>query len=77
MKLYDKTIEELVEMDRVLCADPANRNPDTDSIFLYDRKTQDKLLKIGRAIADKVYEGKKERGEYVNEEGYSGRQSKR
>jgi len=74
--LKDMTMEELVEEDRRLCADPANAG-DAGGLYLHNEKTRKKLDQIARLIADKVAERRAARGEKINTEGYSGRQTNR
>lgn len=77
MNLDGKTNAELVAMDAALCQDPQNANTGDGGLNLYNRKTQRKLEEIRRQIAWNMKQGMKARGEYINEDGYSGRKCNR
>lgn len=50
-KLFEKySLAELQEIQSKLMNDPANRNADKDSIFIYNKRTRDKLRDIDWAI---------------------------
>ena len=57
IKLYDKTIPELVQMMEELTSNPKNKNY-IPSIFVYNKATQKKLDKIGEEIQYKIKQNK-------------------
>lgn len=78
MDLHGKTTEELLAMIRQIEDDPKNQIPrGSGSIWLYTPKARKRLDQIALALALKTREKRKLAGEYVDESGYSGRQSKR
>ena len=76
MKLEGRTIKELEAMIMAIHNDPKNKGED-GSIFLLSKSAMKKTEDIAREIAHKIRQGKIERGEYVNDAGYSGRKSNR
>lgn len=57
--LYKKhSIAQLNEMRKALCADPANRNTEVGSIFIYTRTAHQRLDAIARAIYFHMQDGK-------------------
>lgn len=76
MKLKDKTNSELTLMREVITSDDVNRNP-PGSFWKYKPSARRKLDAIDRAITANLRAAKIARGEAVNDEGYSGRQTNR
>ena len=75
MKLDGLTNAQLIEMRQKLEADPTNRQ--TDSIFMFTPACRKKFDKIDRQIQHNIRAAKLARGEYVNDEGYSGAKQNR
>ena len=76
MKLEGKTNEKLVAMADEITSDIKNLMP-RGNLFLFTEAARKKLDKINRAIANNVKDMRIARGEKINNEGYSGRQSRR
>lgn len=75
MKLEGKTNPELQALARAIEDNPVNQQ--TGSIFKYTPAATRKLDAIARQITFNLISAKKARGEFVNEAGYSGRQTNR
>jgi hypothetical protein len=56
------TMEQLVVLMKKIQEDPANKNPDPHSIYLYSPKAKKKLDLISRAITEKLAEKKQSEG---------------
>lgn len=76
MKLDDKTTEELLEMQRAIEADPANKS-DGQGLYLYTPKAIKKLGEITRQITHNMAMKRAAEGRPVVADGYSGRKSNR
>ena len=68
--------EELLAKIEAIESDPKNHNPE-GSFYLYTAAARKRLDKLRMAVASNIRAAKIARGEYVNDEGYSGRNSKR
>jgi hypothetical protein len=69
--------EKLLAKIAAIEADPNNLNPPGSSLFIYKPAARKRLEKLARDITDIIRQEKLARGETINDEGYSGRQSKR
>jgi hypothetical protein len=75
-KLYSKyTMQQLTDLRSKLCDNPDNKSG--TGLYLYKPKVRKKLDDIDRAITFHLADLRKERGQPINEAGYSGRNSKR
>ena len=75
MKLDDLSNKQLHALMLEIESDPKNQNPDKKSIFRYTKEANKKLDKIRWAITNNLRKERLARGEYINDAGYSGRQS--
>lgn len=76
MKLDGKTTEELLEMQRAIEADPANKS-DGRGLSIYTPKASKKLDAIARQITHNLVMKRVAEGRPVVVDGYSGRKSNR
>jgi len=50
IRLSEKSMKELLAIQQAICNDPAQRNPNPDSIFIYKPSARRRLNDIGWAI---------------------------
>lgn len=75
-KLIDRTTQECLALIAAIEANPKNQNP-PGSFWKYTAAARAKIDKLMREIRSNMRAEKIARGEPVNDEGYSGRQSNR
>lgn len=75
MKLIGKMNDELQALRVQIESNPANQQ--TGSLFKYTPSARKKLDAIAWAITANLRAAKLARGEYINDAGYSGRQTNR
>jgi hypothetical protein len=73
MNFDDKSIADIYKMILVIEDDPANKNTEKGSIFIYTKKAMKRLDKLRWEITYKLIDKKKENGTFVETGGYSGR----
>jgi hypothetical protein len=73
MNFDNKTIQDIQDMIQKITDDPASKNPDKDSIFIYTKQASNKMGKLAQEITYKMIDKKKENGTFVETGGYSGR----
>lgn len=76
MKLANKTLEELIAIEKALCEDPGNKAPPGE-LNLYTPKARKKMAKVREEIADRIKQKRIARGDIINTSGYSGRKQNR
>ena len=70
------SLEELTVARKAIEDEPGSRNPPGE-LFLFTPKVRKRLDRIDRLIQFRTGEARKARGEKINQEGYSGRQTNR
>ncbi len=75
MKFNNLSNSELNDLRIKIESDPKSKNPDLKSIFKFTNEAQKKLDKIARAITQNMREKRLANGKYIDDSGYSGRQS--
>ena len=61
MNISNKSLEQLLELQKQLSEDPSNKLPKGTSIYIYNEKTRKTLDKLAWAIAEKVAESRGQR----------------
>jgi len=73
--IVGRTTEELVGMRKAIEGLSESKNRDSSSIWIYSIEARRKLDRIDRAITENLRQGRIARGEVVDDQGYSGRQT--